>query len=128
MKIISLIATLIVTICLSHLAQAISVDSARKRVAAACRQNPESSACRGSIAHCRKNPYDRFCARGGRTDCSLFPFLHECGGSGSEGSWDRPELICQRYPFSPVCRRGGGGFCAQNPGNIGCSGFEIFRQ
>jgi hypothetical protein len=95
------------------------VAVARKKVAAACRQNRESKACRGSIAYCKSNPYDRFCGRGGRTDCSLFPFLKECGGTQSPGASVRPDLICQQYPFSPVCT-GNGNSCRFLPNSIGC--------
>ena len=95
------------------------VVATRKKVAAACRQNPNSRACRGSIAYCKSHPYDRFCGRGGRTDCSLFPFLKECGGTSAPGTFDRPDLICQRYPFSPVCT-GNGNSCRFNPNSIGC--------
>jgi hypothetical protein len=95
------------------------VIATRKKIAAACRQNPQSKVCRGSIAYCKNNPYDRFCGRGGRTDCSLFPFLKECGGTRSPGVEVRPDLICQQYPFSPVCN-GNGNSCRNLPGSISC--------
>lgn len=93
------------------------VQAYRKKIATACRNNPQSANCRGSASYCQKKPDDRFCGRGGRTDCSLFPFLKECGGTEVRGVSDRPDLTCQRYPYSPVCNSG---FCRFNPGSIGC--------